>query len=352
MSDQPHKIKILSWGAVYESLLIAFALTTFFGIRMYISEDPGFSWQTGVTSFIFTFLVAFSITAVDHALVNWFQVKFPWQKDNVKRITIEFVLTSITAAIIISIIYLAFLALNKGVCVGGPMEVEIMDHIAIAVMINLIMLGIAETNFMVKQWKESIVQQEKLKRENAESKYQALNNQVNPHFLFNSLNTLTSLIVQSQKQSLEFVHRFSAVYRYVLDTTDKTVVDINEELQFIHSYLHLQEARHGDSLKTSIGIKSGDLNKLIPPLSMQLLIENAIKHNEISKSHPILIHIYTKENYLVIENNYQPRKEKLQDTGKGLKNLEERYAYLTEEKPFFGVKDNKFVAKIPLLEDE
>jgi two-component system LytT family sensor kinase len=352
MSDQPHKIKILSWGAVYESLLIAFALTTFFGIRMYISEDPGFSWQTGVTSFIFTFLVAFSITAVDHALVNWFQVKFPWQKDNVKRITIEFVLTSITAAIIISIIYLAFLALNKGVCVGGPMEVEIMDHIAIAVMINLIMLGIAETNFMVKQWKESIVQQEKLKRENAESKYQALNNQVNPHFLFNSLNTLTSLIVQSQKQSLEFVHRFSAVYRYVLDTTDKTVVDINEELQFIHSYLHLQEARYGDSLKTSIGIKSGDLNKLIPPLSMQLLIENAIKHNEISKSHPILIHIYTKENFLVIENNYQPRKEKLNDTGKGIKNLEERYAYLTEEKPFFGVKDNKFVAKIPLLEDE
>ncbi|PLX18711.1 MAG: hypothetical protein C0599_11770 [Salinivirgaceae bacterium] len=352
MSEQPHKIKILSWGAIYESLIIAFVLTSFFGIRMFLSDDPNFSWQIGVTSFIFTFLVAFSITAVDHALVNWFQVKFPWQKDNVKRITIEFVITSITAAIIISIIYFIFLAFNNGVCIGGPLEVELMDHMAIAVMINLIMLGIAETTFMVKQWKESIVQQEKLKRENAESKYQALNNQVNPHFLFNSLNTLTSLIVQSQEQSLEFVHRFSAVYRYVLDTSDKTVVEVNEELQFIHSYLHLQEARHGNTLKTNIDIKSEDLTKLIPPLSMQLLIENALKHNEISNSHPIHLNIYTKDNYLIIENNFQPRKEKLNDTGKGLNNLKERYLYLAEEKPFFGIIDEKFIAKIPLLEDE
>jgi two-component system LytT family sensor kinase len=352
MSDQPQKIKIVSWGTVYESLIIAFVLTSFFGIRMYVAEDPNFSWQIGAISFIFTFSVAFSITAVDHLLVNWFQIKFPWQKDNVKRIAIEFIITSITSAIIITIIYFIFLAFNKGVCIGGPLEVELMDHIAIAVMINLIMLGIAETNFMVKQWKASIVQQEKLKRENAESKYQALNNQVNPHFLFNSLNTLTSLIVQSQEQSLEFVHRFSAVYRYVLDTSDKTVVEVNEEIQFIHSYLHLQEARHGDSLKTSINIKSEDLSKLIPPLSMQLLIENALKHNEISKSHPIHVNIFSEGKNLIVENNYQPRKEKLNDTGKGLKNLEERYAYLCEEKPFFGLKNEKFVAKIPLLEDE
>lgn len=352
MPDITQKPKIISWRGVLESIAIAFILTSFFGIRMYISDDPNFSWQIGAISFIFTFSVAMSITATDHALVNWFQVKFPWQKDNVKRITIEFILTSITAAIIITIIYFIFLALNQNVCVGGLLEVELMDHIAIAVMVNLVMLGIAETNFMVKQWKESIVQQEKLKRENAESRYQALNNQVNPHFLFNSLNTLTSLIVQSQEQSLEFVHRFSAVYRYVLDTSDKTVVEVNEELQFIHAYLHLQEARHGDSLKTTIDIKSECLSKLIPPLSMQLLIENAIKHNEISNSHPIHIHIYTKDNYLIVENNYQPRKEKLNDTGRGLKNLEERYAYLSEEKTYFGVKDHKFVAKIPLLDDE
>lgn len=352
MPDISQKPKIVSWQTIFESIIIAFALTSFFGIRMYISDDPNFSWQIGVISFVFTFLVALSITAVDHLLVNWFQVKFPWQKDNVKRITIEFVITSITSAIIITIIYFIFLFSYYGEVCAGPLEVELMDHIAIAIMINLIMLGIAETNFMVKQWKESIVQQEKLKRENAESKYQALNNQVNPHFLFNSLNTLTSLIVQSQKQSLEFVHRFSAVYRYVLDTSDKTVVEVKEELQFVQSYLYLQEARHGNNLKAFIDIQSEDLNKLIPPLSMQLLIENAIKHNEISNSHPIHLQIYTKDKSLFIENNYQPRKEKQNDTGRGLKNLEERYAYLCEEKPFFGIKGEKFIAKIPMLEDE
>ena len=352
MSRDSHHRKIISKTTILESAIIAFALTTFFGIRMVLADDPNFGWQIGLAAFIFTFTVALLITAQDHAFINWLQVKLPWQKDNVKRILIEFIVTSIGAAIIITVIFLAFLWLYGKQLKDAPLEANIWDHIGIAILINLVMLGINETDFLVRQWKKTIVQQEQLRREHAEAQYQALNNQVNPHFLFNSLNTLASIIPQSQEQSLEFVQRFSAVYRYVLDSGEKTVVDVAEEIHFIHSYIYLHQARHSHNLKVDMDIDASKLKKLIPPLSLQILIENALKHNEISDSNPLHIKIFNKNNHIHIENNYQPRKQQQPDSGIGLKNLKNRYSYLTTEEPQINVKGSKFIAVIPLIDED
>lgn len=352
MSQSQPIPKILSWQAVLESVIIAVVVTTFFGLRMFINDNPHFGWQIGLMSFTFTFTVAFLITIQDHLLVNWFQVKFPWQSDNVKRIAIEFIVTSVGAGIIITLVFLSFIALYGEPVKAGPLEVRILDHIGIAVMINLVMLGISETNFLVKQWKQSIVKAEKIKHEHAVSQYQALNNQVNPHFLFNNLNTLAALIPQSQKKSLEFISRFSEVYRYVLDAGEKTVIELSEELDFIHAYIFLQKARHGQNLQVNINIGAEDLQKLIPPLSLQILVENAFTHNEVSESKPLKVDIYSACEYLFVDNNYQPRNEGRKTPGYGLKNLENRYAFLTDKQTETGVSGRLFRAAIPLIRDE
>jgi LytS/YehU family sensor histidine kinase len=211
------------------------------------------------------------------------------------------------------------------------------------------MVGIEESRFLVNQWKESIIQQEKLNRQYAETQYKALNQQVNPHFLFNSLNTLASLIPHSPEQSLKFVHRFSDVYRYVLESGQKSLVTVSEELDFIKSYLFLNQLRHGEGLQSTIEIDNTYLNHFIPPLSLQILIENALKHNETSIANPLRIHVFNSDNTIVVKNNFNPRSNYERPSGFGIKNLQNRYRYLTETPISTKIENNNFVARIPVI---
>ncbi len=189
-----------------------------------------------------------------------------------------------------------------------------------------------------------------LQNENIQSQFATLKNQINPHFLFNSLNVLASLISVSPDTAEKFTTQLAKIYRYVLEFKSEDLTTLKTELDFLHSYLYLLNIRFENKMKFEINIPENKLNANIVPLAVQLIVENTIKHNTLSVKSPLVIRIFVdNNNYLVIDNNLQKRERTIDSTGVGIDNIKSRYAFFTEKPAFFGIVDNKFVSRIPLL---
>jgi len=204
-----------------------------------------------------------------------------------------------------------------------------------------------------KQLTEANTQLLKVQKENLQSQFEVLKQQVNPHFLFNSLNVLTSLIKIDPDLAESFTERLSKVYRYVLENKEKDVVSLSTELEFLKAYLFLLEIRFMNKIVIEINIDKSYYDYQILPIAIQLLIENAIKHNTFSKVKPLKIEIFVDhQQRLNIINNLNIRETKLASTGVGLENISRRYALVSDQKPEFNSTSNQFIAKLPLLKSE
>ena len=225
-------------------------------------------------------------------------------------------------------------------------------NISLLVTIFITIIGaiLYEANTYYHQWKSAIAEEEQLEKLNLESQFQSLQGQLNPHFLFNSFNALQSLVDQSPVQAKAFIQELARVYRYVLDKKDAMVVPCGDEITFIKSFLYLNHIRFGDSLQASIELDN--CTGYLPPLTLQLLVENAIKHNVISKSKPLHIRIYQEGNAIVVSNNLQLREDTPPESGIGHQNLLARYALLSATAPQFYVRDQNYVAIVPIIEQE
>ncbi len=199
-----------------------------------------------------------------------------------------------------------------------------------------------------KQLTEANTQLLKVQKENLQSQFEVLKSQINPHFMFNSLNVLSGLINVDVAKAQLFIDEFSQIYRYVLETIEQPVVTLNKELEFMRSYLFLQQIRYGEPLTYSVHIAGEQLQLLVPPLSLQVLLENAIKHNIVNESKPLKIEIYSEGDFLFVKNPVQPKISGT-STGLGLKNLVKRYALISKLEPKFQVENNNYLAKIPLI---
>jgi PAS domain S-box-containing protein len=189
----------------------------------------------------------------------------------------------------------------------------------------------------------------RLQKENLQSQFEVLRQQVNPHFLFNSLNVLTSLIKLEPDLAEQFTEHLSKVYRYVLENKDNDLVNLHTELDFLDAYVFLLHIRFMDKIIVKVDIVDEKKELLILPLALQLLIENAIKHNSMSKKNPLIIEItIDNENVLNVVNNLQERESHMVSTGVGLKNIEHRYHLLEMPAPQFIKTETKFIARIPL----
>ncbi len=191
----------------------------------------------------------------------------------------------------------------------------------------------------------------KLQKENLQSQFEVLKQQVNPHFLFNSLNVLTSLIKVDADLAEKFTERLSKVYRHVLENKDKDVIALSTEMEFLKAYIFLLDIRFANKIVVDIRFKEKDFDGYyVVPLALQLLIENAIKHNTFSKKSPLKIEMFIdKNNYLNIINNLQNRESQMNSTGVGVVNISKRYSLLTEKEPVFEMTNKEFIAKIPLI---
>jgi sensor histidine kinase YesM len=230
--------------------------------------------------------------------------------------------------------------------------IEVEDYmmpLIVTVGINVVMHG---RGFLLSLRQQSI-DNEKLKTEHVASQLISLKDQVNPHFLFNSLNALSSLVYDDQKKAVKFIRKLSDVYRYVLDQTDKELVTLDEELKFMESYFYLMKIRFEENLVIDLeGITDNLKLKNIPPMSIQLLVENAIKHNVVSASRPLNIHLFTNESgFLVVKNNVSPKKTN-DSKGIGLNNLRMRYRFLSDKQMIINHTEKVFEVYLPLLEIE
>lgn len=193
---------------------------------------------------------------------------------------------------------------------------------------------------------------EALLKVNAETRYEVLMNQVNPHFLFNSFNTINALINNNKEEAINFVNNLSDVYRYVLESSKKNLVTVAEEMEFVNIYVKMLKARYGSKLTIDFAIDDPVYDLLIPPLAIQILIENAAKHNVISAKLPLTISVFMPdENMLTVSNPIQEKLMRQPSTGIGLSNLNERYTHLSDKSIVICKKDQQFMVTIPLLKN-
>ncbi|GAB3275811.1 hypothetical protein GCM10027347_49320 [Larkinella harenae] len=192
---------------------------------------------------------------------------------------------------------------------------------------------------------------QQLRQEMSEIQMRALQSQLNPHFLFNSLNSLSSLIADEPDRAEQFVDEMASVYRYILQTNDYELTTLSRELQFIQSYFHLLETRYGRGIRLIVEVTNGWMNSQLPPLTLQLLIENAVKHNVVSSEHPLKIHISaTEPGWLVVRNNLQRKpKDRVKSTKKGLLNILTKYKMLNQQTPSVQETDDEFIVTLPLI---
>lgn len=200
------------------------------------------------------------------------------------------------------------------------------------------------------QMEEISLKAERLEKENVQSQFEALKNQVNPHFLFNSLSILSSLVYVSADLSEKFIDQLSKAYRYILEQKDKEQVLLKTEIDFIESYVFLLKIRFEEKFKVTFAIPPAYLTHYaIAPLTLQLLVENAVKHNQMSEETPLQVYIEVDQNDLVVRNNLRPRPLTEASTGVGLQNIINRYELLSERKVWVGESDGNFIVRIPLL---
>jgi sensor histidine kinase YesM len=266
----------------------------------------------------------------------------------------EFPLKSFLIGISVTIIYTVLMVLSlmkafeyiTNMSFGKASMNVIYGAIIVTILISLFLHGREFLMF----WRKASLEKEMFEKESIAARYEALKNQVSPHFLFNSLSALTNLVYEDPDKAVRFIKQLSEVYRYVLETREKEVVSILDELKFLDSYLYLQGIRFGKKLKVTIGTIPEGIQ--IPPMALQMLIENAIKHNVVSEEDPLSISVYSENGFLVVENNLQ-KKTSVDDVdgspGLGLTNIRKRYEFLSNEKVQIAEDQKKFTVKLPAL---
>ncbi len=220
------------------------------------------------------------------------------------------------------------------------------------ILISLCM-GIYETIYYMTLWKKSVLESEKLKKEQLASQLQTLRNQVNPHFLFNSLNTLSAVIPEDTDLAVRFVENLSKVYRYILEIKDSDLIPLEDELNCVDSYLFLLHTRFGDKLRIDIDLEGLGEHLMVVPMSLQLLIENALKHNIASKSRPLTVAIRAaKKDVLMVKNNLQLKLETAPSTNVGIENINSRLQILNLPDLVINKTNSFFAVELPLLKVE
>jgi sensor histidine kinase YesM len=282
------------------------------------------------------------------AIVVFVWNRFPWEQNPVKHIIVETALIMGFLSIFVLGMDILF-SYKKGISLTSGLKLNLVD-ILFTILITVLIVTIHEAIFFYRQWKFNFSKSIRLEKDNLETQYNALKAQVNPHFLFNSLNSLMSLLENNPKAE-QYVQDLSEYLRYVLLSNTREAVELKEELENMEKFFHLQKLRFDDNLNVEIEINPASLKLQIPTLALQMLVDNCIKHNTISSKNPLTIRIFDDGKSITVENNLQ-LKQSTESTGQGLKNIEGRYRFIANE-PIKVVSDSKyFSVTIPLINNK
>lgn len=274
--------------------------------------------------------------------------RLPWLQHGNKRFYWQLSLGILLSLLIINVSYLIFKLLLTQ---DPPDMAQITTMNALG---TLILLPTISINFgiqFLKNWKNAQLASEEFQKESIKAELEALKNHLDPHFLFNNLNILSSLISKDQKLSQSYLEKFAEVYRIILQSSSEELVALHEELDFISAYMYLLQIRFEDTIQLDINIEPENKQYYLPPLTLQMLIENAIKHNVITEIRPLKMSIECRDQYLVIKNNLQEKKVAARNSSKtGIKNIERRYSYFTNKQVKVFRNEQSFIVKVPLID--
>jgi two-component system LytT family sensor kinase len=312
-----------------------------------------------LTEWIFVSIFCLLITEISLAIARTLDRRLPWVLYPLWRFLLQFSLQIIAS---IAFLYI-YLHITLG-AFGGEMKFSDLNaeglrqsfvvSALLSVLISLIFTG----NFFLQQWKAAMLETSNLNLKAAElkqialeSELQSLKMQLDPHFMFNNFSTLSALIAEDPNAAQHFLENLSRVYRYMIINVHKNIISVEEEIRFAEAYFYLIKIRLGENIKMQLTLSDEVLKKGIPPITLQLLIENAIKHNTASRSKPLTININEDDQKnLVITNSLQRLNYNIPSTCTGLKNIESRYRLLSDKLPEVTETEDLFVVKLPLMD--
>jgi two-component system LytT family sensor kinase len=285
--------------------------------------------------------------------------KIPWMVQPLKRLFTQTLFQIIGILLLIICCGVAFYLFGNAVNTkSSPISLRQGFYTIISIIVWALMVSALNTgDFLLTNWKAATLQAAKFEIKAAQNKQlaaeielQALKLQLDPHFVFNNLSVLSELILKDQRLGYEYTENFAKVYRYLLINSKKKLITLREELKFLDAYLFLINNRMGGGTDFEINIDKSKLDKMIAPVSLQLLIENALRHNRTEEDNPLVIKIYSNdENELVVSNIMLPLINKANSTGLGLKNINSRYALIGDQQPSIQETAETFTVKIPLV---
>lgn len=310
-----------------------------------LNSFVGLSFWDNVYMGIFTFVIILLLWEIFFRIQDSLERRIPFSQNFIKRLIIQSLCNALVLlATRISGVYLVIDHL--------PFQLNNFNYVMLVVIDTTV--GITLTlafavAYFIARWKEGIIRNERLSKEQAQMRYHNLRNRVNPHFLFNALSALDGLIKTEPELASKFLQHLSKVYRYSLQYEEKESVSLDTEYGIFKHFTSLLDIRYGSTLSIQVQFTGEALDKGIVPLTLEMLTENALKHNEISEQFPLYIKIYNKGDELVIENTLRKKKTMENSNGKGLQQLQNLYGYLSTQP--FAVEETSthFIVKLPLL---
>lgn len=308
-------------------------------------------FQMELEEFLLTFLWVWVICVTQWTglfyINNLLDFRFSWKNQAISRLIIGTVLTLAYSFIAFVIAHTAMHYIIN----GKPPGMTIRETLNASVFTIFIAFGVTIFSTAVgffNAWRKSIIEAERFKTEMLAYKYESLQNQLNPHFLFNSFNVLSDLVYEDQKKAVVFIKQLSLLFRYVLDSKDKELIMLREELEFIDSYKFLLKTRFEEKLEIDIKIETNG-SDMVVPMTMQLLIENCVKHNEISNEKPLRIKCFRSDDYIEVHNNFQPKFVGPDSKKMGLSNIKQQYQMFTTREIEISQTEEVFSVRVPII---
>jgi hypothetical protein len=287
----------------------------------------------------------------NNAVADYINIRFPWIENPTRTFIIALIGTLITTTLVWLFVIYLWIAILGGYLPSLAVWYKNLHWTSwtFSLIITLMVSAMLHGRNFLAGWKQTLLEAETLKKEQAIAQYETLKTQVNPHFLFNSLNVLTTLVHKDADVAEQFIIQLSKVYRYILESRAQEIISLEEEMRNLEAYVFLMQIRFGGNFKFDNQLATYTNSYKIAPLTLQMLVENALKHNEISKLHPLSISVFLEENWLVVRNNLQLKTNQNDSTGIGLANIKSRYAFLSQQPVIISETDGFFTVKIPLI---
>lgn len=351
------KRRLVIWAvAVVTFYLFSYLIDPFDPAWQIYLREP---WQLILEDMLWVLLFSIIISEVSILIDIMLNKLLPWKNRTIKRLLIQCILQIFGSVLIVVIINTIVDCTSVNLPeMDSRKEFTLLGQwIATNIVISLIISAFNTVDYLLQNWKKTAVEaaQHKLRASKHKqvamaAELQALKLQIDPHFIFNNLSVLSELILEDQQLGYEYSEKFARVYRYLLINSKKDIIAVEEELKFLDSYIFLIEKRIGEGVVFKIDIQEEYRSMYTLPLSLQLLVENAIKHNQTSKANPLEIHVYTNSTgELVVSNTFLPLINKPDSSGVGLTNIITRYEILGYAKPIIEKTEDKFIVKLPLI---